>query len=166
MSFQKKELLELSFNPFESIGKEWFLLTCGDSASFNTMTASWGQVGELWGKHVLTAFVRTSRYTYEFMERGELFTVSFFDSAQKPALQFCGAHSGRDCDKAKETGLTPVSLDGTMTFAQAKLVFVCKKLYAAPLAMQAAVDPSLHKFYEKDAEHKMYIAEILAAYEQ
>ncbi len=165
MAFVKTEVEKLTLNPFTKIGKEWFLLTSGTPDCYNTMTASWGQMGVLWGKNVLTAYVRTSRKTFELVEQNNLFTVSFLPQADRPILQFCGSHSGRDCDKAKETGLIPVGLDGSTAFEQASLVLVCRKLYAAPLDMKQAVDPTIASFYEKDAMHHMYIAEILSAYE-
>ena len=165
MAFVRTEVEQLTFNPFTKIGKEWFLLTSGTPDGYNTMTASVGQMGVLWGKNVLTAYVRTSRKTFELIERNDLFTVSFLPEQERPALQFCGSHSGRDCDKAKETGLVPVGLDGSTSFAQASLVLVCRKLYAGPLDMTQAVDSGIPAFYEKDAMHHMSIAEILAAYE-
>ena len=103
MAFVKTEVEKLTLNPFTKIGKEWFLLTSGTPDCYNTMTASWGQMGVLWGKNVLTAYVRTSRKTFELVEQNNLFTVSFLPQADRPILQFCGSHSGRDCDKAKET---------------------------------------------------------------
>ena len=108
MSFRKIDISELSFNPFEKIGKEWMLLTGGSIDDFNTMTASWGQLGVIWNKNVLTCYIRPNRYTYDFVERSECFTASFFGEEFRKALSFCGSHSGRDCDKMAETGLVPV----------------------------------------------------------
>lgn len=165
MDFVQIRPEDLQFNPFEKIGKDWLLLTAGTAASYNTMTASWGGVGVLWGKNVLTCYVRDSRHTYSFMENNPLFTASFFDESQRDALRFCGSHSGRDCDKAKETGLTPTFLAGGMTFAQARQVYVCKTLYTLPLTLDGARDACVNACYEKDALHTMYIGEILGVYE-
>lgn len=109
MSFKEVSVSDLSFNPFTKIGKEWMLITSGDENKWNTMTASWGFVGVMWNKNVIETVIRPTRYTIEFVEKNDLFTVSFFDEEYRKALQFCGAHSGRDCDKAKETGLNPFS---------------------------------------------------------
>ena len=68
MAFKKIDISELSFNPFDKIGKQWMLLTGGDKNSYNTMTASWGQLGVLWNKNVLTCYIRPNRYTYGFVE--------------------------------------------------------------------------------------------------
>jgi flavin reductase (DIM6/NTAB) family NADH-FMN oxidoreductase RutF len=70
---------ELSDNTFKLIGSDWMLITAGDSASFNTMTASWGGMGVVWGKNAATVYIRKHRYTYEFVEKSEYFTLSFFD---------------------------------------------------------------------------------------
>lgn len=166
MDLIKKDIYGKSFNPFGLIGKDWFLLTSGTSDNYNTMTASWGQLGILWNKPVFTAFVRTSRKTFEFMEKNSLFTASFFDESYRNALNFCGSHSGRDCDKAKETGLVPVELEGTVAFEQAKSVFVCRKLYTKDMAENDFLDKSLLKFYENDPFHKIFIGEIVGVYEK
>lgn len=164
MEFTKKDIYEEQFNPFKLVGKDWFLLTSGSVDNYNTMTASWGQMGILWNKPVFTAFVRTSRKTFELMEENSLFTASFFDESFRNVLQFCGSHSGRDCDKAKETNLVPISLDGAVSFEQAKTVFVCRKLYANDMPESAFLDKSLLKFYEKDPYHKTFIGEIVSLY--
>ena len=59
MGFRKTELSELAVNPFDAIGKGWMLLTGGNIIDgWNTLTASWGQVGVLWNTNVLTAYIR------------------------------------------------------------------------------------------------------------
>ena len=114
---------QLGFNPFEAIGKQWFLLTAGsEQTGWNPMTCSWGAAGVLWNKPAVTCYVRHSRHTLGFMEQQDMFTLSFLDDAYRKALAFCGSHSGRDCNKAAEAGLHPLSLDGAVSFAEAKLV--------------------------------------------
>jgi Conserved protein/domain typically associated with flavoprotein oxygenases, DIM6/NTAB family len=163
MSFKEVSVSDLSFNPFTKIGKEWMLITSGDENKWNTMTASWGFVGVMWNKNVIETVIRPTRYTIEFVEKNDLFTVSFFDEEYRKALQFCGTHSGRDCDKAKETGLTPIFTDGTTAFAEASMYFVCHKLYAQDMDI-SLLDKECHKWYEKDAVHKAFIGEIVKAY--
>ena len=165
--FEQRDISTLQCNPFDMIGKNWYLLTSGTPDHYNTMTASWGAVGEMWGVPSLHCFVRTNRHTLEFMDRNALFTATFFDSGYKPALQFCGSHSGRDCDKAKETGLQPVLLDGTTTFAQARCVFVCRKLYTAMLEENGFLSrDTYNKWYGTDPLHREFVGEILAYYER
>lgn len=166
MSFKKVQLSELNFNPFTLIGKGWMLLTGGDKKNFNTMTASWGQLGVLWNKDVLTCYIRPNRYTYKFVENDEYFTASFLGEQYRSALTLCGTKSGRDCDKVKEAGITPAELDGCIGFEEADMVFVCRKLYSYDMAESAftANDDLVGKFYGKDPYHRAYIAEITAVY--
>ena len=100
MDFIKTDIYGESFNPFKLIGKHWFLLTSGDNRENNTMTASWGQAGVLWNKPVFSAYVRTSRKTFELMEKNEYFTASFFDEKYRSALSYCGSHSGKGVSTA------------------------------------------------------------------
>lgn len=157
---------EIAGNPFTLIGKDWMLVTAGDAGKFNTMTASWGGVGVLWNKNVVFTFIRPQRYTYEFIEKGDIFTLSFFDDSHRDALKFCGANSGRDVDKVKETGLTPVFTDGGVYFEEAKLVLVCRKLACQDMDPAGFIDPSLAKNYAAGDYHRMYAAEILKVYQK
>ncbi|MCR5599779.1 MAG: flavin reductase [Ruminococcus sp.] len=166
MAFRKIDISELSFNPFEKIGKQWMLLTAGNKDSYNTMTASWGQLGVLWNKNVLTCYIRPNRYTYGFVEDNECFTASFLGEEFRNALSFCGSHSGRDCNKAEETGLTPAEIDGSMTFAEAEMVIVCRKLYSYDFKGEGFLtDDGLNeKFFGNDPYHRAYISEIVGVY--
>lgn len=166
MNFEKTEINELEFNPFRLIGKDWFLLTSGNLSEYNTMTASWGQLGFVWNAPVFTTVVRPNRKTFELIKKNEYFTVSFFDEKYRSALNFCGSHSGRDCDKAKETGLTPAEFDGCTAFEEAKLIFVCRKLYNQDMQSENFIDKSLLKFYEKDPLHKAFTGEIVSVYKK
>lgn len=163
-SMKEIALENLSFNPWTKIGKDWFLLTSGDENGFNTMTVGWASMGIMWNKNVISAMVRPNRYTYEFMEKNDFFTVSFYDDRYKKALGFCGSHSGRDCDKAKEAGLTPEFIDGTTTFKEAKLTFVCRKIYAQNFDLALVAD-DVKPANGSDPMHKLFMGEILKVYE-
>ena len=114
---------EITDNVIKLIGKDWMLVTAGRPGDYNTMTASWGGAGFLWNKPVVFVFVRHERHTYGFMEREDVFTLSFFDEKYRKALSLCGTKSGRDTDKAAETGLTPVETsNGSIAFSPARLV--------------------------------------------
>lgn len=154
-----------SFNPFETIGKEWYLITGGTMEHHNTMTASWGTMGIFWGKPVVNSFIRPQRYTYEFIEAGERFTLSFFGEEYRKALQFCGSHSGRDYDKERECGLTPVAFDGAVGYAEADTVLVCRKLYAYDIKPEEMLDPAaIEPWYPEKDYHRCYFAEVLGVY--
>lgn len=155
---------ELADNPIKLIGKDWMLVTAGTPGEFNTMTASWGGVGFLWNKPVAFVFVRHERYTFAFTEREEVMTLSFFDEKYRKALSLLGTKSGRDTDKVAESGLTPVPADnGGVTFAQARVVLECKKLYVSDLDEAKFLDKSLlDRFYDAahGGLHRVYVAEI------
>ena len=155
---------DLKFNPWDKISKDWVLSTSGDESGSNTMTASWGFMGEMGGKNIIETVIRHNRHTFEFMEKNDLFTVSFLPSDRRDALKFCGAHSGRDCDKAKEANLTPIYLDGTTAFEEAELVFVCKKVYSADFDFEKISAEDKEKWYSKDPVHRQYFGEVLKVY--
>lgn len=165
-SFTPVAVESLQFNPFTMIGKDWYLITAGTPDHHNTMTASWGTMGIFWNKPVVNSYIRPQRYTREFVEQNDLFTLSFFDEDYRKALNFCGSKSGRDFDKAKECGLTPVEVNGSTTFAEAKLVLVCRKIYCYTLKPEEMIDPSLDQFYPQKDYHDCFFAEIIAAYQK
>lgn len=153
---------EIQNNPFSLIGSDWMLITAKKpDSSINTMTASWGGVGVLWNKNVCFVFIRPQRYTYEFTEECESFTLSFYPESFREALTLCGRKSGRDSDKIKEAGLMPAELDGTVYFEGAKLVMKVKKLYKTQLKKDEFIDTTLpDKIYPANDYHYVYVCEI------
>ncbi len=159
------DISKLTFNPFERIGKDWCLVSAGNEEAYNTMTASWGGVGILWNKCVATVYIRPQRYTKKFVDEADTFTLAFFPDGYREALTFCGKYSGRDYDKAKETGLTPWFVDGSVAFEEADLVIVCRKLYAQEMNADSFVDKDvLDRNYPANDLHTVYIGEIVKAY--
>lgn len=166
MLMKEISVSELNLNPMIKIAKEWMLITAGcGERGYNTMTASWGHLGSIWGHGggmpTACAYVRPQRYTKEFMDREELYTLSFFDGYKKE-LAYLGSHSGRDEDKVAKMGLTPVFGDGYTYFAEASLVLVCRKLYRAPLVEEGFLDKSIiEDHYPQRDYHDLYIGEIV-----
>lgn len=147
-------------NLVKLISDDWALVSAGDRDKWNTMTISWGAVGELWGKDVVFAFIRPQRYTKEFMDREDYFTVSFFDERYKDALKICGSKSGRDCDKINMAGLTP-SFDGEAVYpAEASLVIKCRKIAVQKMDNSGFIDNSIESNYRSGDYHFVYIGEI------
>ena len=145
-NFRKISPEALEGNAFQMIGRDWMLVTATDSnGDANTMTASWGGVGVLWNEPVAFVFVRPQRHTHKFTESGDVLTLSFFGGAQRDALVYCGRVSGRDEDKFKGSGLTPVKLGAAVGFEEATAVLVCRKLYADVIKKDAFTDASLLK---------------------
>ncbi|MFH1119166.1 MAG: flavin reductase [Bacteroidota bacterium] len=148
-------------NSIDMIGNQWMLITAGVPESYNTMTASWGGLGMLWNKPVVFIFVRPQRYTFKFIEQNEKFSCCFFDEEYRNALRFCGSHSGRDHDKAGETGLTPMkSASGCVVFSESRLILECNKIYFQDLKPEGFLSPAIEKNYPVRDYHRMYIGEI------
>ena len=150
-------------NPFEKFHKQWGLVTAGTKEKFNSMTIGWGTMGTLWSTPVVTIFIKPVRYTWEFVEKSDYFTVAFFDDKCKKALGIMGSKSGRDCDKVKLAGLTPKFLENGITYEEATETYVCKKIYCEQ--MDKTKFPELaKKFYEREGEepaHYMIIGELV-----
>lgn len=147
-------------NVFEAIGKQWMLITAGGE-KVNTMTASWGGMGVLWGKKVVYAFIRPQRYTKEFVDGSDTFSLSFLGEEYRKQLQYLGKASGRDEDKIKISGLTVAREGNTPYFSEAEAVLVCKKLYAQELNPECFVTAGEDEmWYPQKDYHTMYVGEI------
>ncbi len=152
----------LGDNPFALIGDDWMLITAGTLESYNTMTASWGGLGVLWNKNVCFCFVRPTRHTYTFMEDAQRFTLSFFGEEYRAALNYCGSHTGKNVDKAKEAGITPASTEsGAVYFAEARLVLECEKIYFQDMLPRNFLAPGISKLYPQKDYHRMYVGGIV-----
>ncbi|MBR6558362.1 MAG: flavin reductase family protein [Clostridia bacterium] len=164
--FYKTEVEKINENPFTLIGREWMLVTATDkNGGYNTMTASWGGLGVLWGKNVAFVFIRPQRYTREFADSSDTVTLSFFPEEYRSALSFCGSHSGRDFDKAAETGITPVLTDsGAVTFEESRLVLEGRKLYRDALKEECFIDSEALSHYKAGDFHYVYVYEITEVY--
>ncbi|MDR1443377.1 MAG: flavin reductase family protein [Treponema sp.] len=174
--WQERFARDFQGSPSDRIGHEWMLISVGaenggGGTDWNTMTASWGGLGVLWGRDVAFMFIRPSRRTFEFANNSGLFTLSFFDESRRDALNFIGANSGRDYDKAAETGLTPLVFGsgiaegraaGAIGFDEAREIIVCHKLYTHDFDPRRFLDaPLIEKSYNGKDYHRMYIGEIL-----
>lgn len=155
---------ELKISAPELFNDCWALVAAGDGTAFNMMTISWGALGEMWSRDAAFVFIRPNRYTYEFTEKNELFTISFYDKKYRPQLSLCGSRSGRDIDKVKETGFTPVFTDGTVTFEEADYTIVCRIMASQFIDPAGFRDKSVDSMYDGTDYHKMYIGEIIKVY--
>lgn len=162
-NFKKADVYNLPLNAMDLIGNQWMLITAGNAEAYNTMTASWGTMGELWNKPVVFIFVRPQRYTFEFIEANDFFTCCFLDRSQREILNYCGAHSGRHVNKAAQTGLIPLTSDHGVIFKQAELYLECKKIYADDIKPEKFMIDTIQKHYPHKDYHRMYIGEIVNA---
>lgn len=153
---------EIDKNTFKMIGKDWMLVTAGTETKANTMTASWGGLGVMWGKNVAYVVIRPQRYTKEFIDAGEYFSLSFLDNGYRKVLSYLGSVSGRDEDKIEKSKVTVQREDGTPYIDEASTVLICKKLYAQDFEPECFVQQDLiERWYPGNDFHTMYIVEVV-----
>ena len=161
---RKIDLKALDKNVFSAIADQWMLITAGTADRCNTMTASWGGLGVIWGSPAATCYIRPQRYTKEFVDREDYFTLTFFGEEYRKALQLCGSRSGREVDKVKECGFTVRAAEcGAPYFEEAELVLVCRKRFAQPMDPANIPQNVKDKFYPEQDYHTLYIGEIVEA---
>ncbi|MEG2087223.1 MAG: flavin reductase family protein [Angelakisella sp.] len=154
---------ELIASPFTLIGKEWLLLAAEKEGKVNAMTCSWGGMGVLWGKNVAFIFVRHSRYTLEFLEAADGFSLSWFDDPGHKMLGYLGSVSGREEDKLAKAGLVADLSQGAPCFDSAKRTMICRKLYTQEVLPERFCDKTILASCYKDSDyHRMYVGEILS----
>lgn len=152
---------ELNESIFKLFDKDWALVTAGSPDGVNTMTVSWGCAGILWHKPVCICFIRPQRHTLGFVESNDRLSLSFFDEEYRGALTYCGRNSGRDVDKFKECGLTPVFSDkGAAYVEEARMVMLCRKLYVGDIEEAGFLDTDMLKNYKEKDYHRFFICEI------
>ena len=159
---------------FNENGFEWFhnaeLLAAGNKEKSNAMTIGWGGIGTLWGRTALTVYVAEKRYTKEFLDKSDYFTVMAFDVKDSRVLDYMGHKSGReDSDKAKTLGLhTAYTANGTPYYTEATMVIECKIMYAAPFDPQYFKSEAPKNMYShfSDGIHSMYIGEVVNAWKK
>ena len=153
--------MELNINPFERFDRDWALLTAGTMERFNSMTISWGSMGTIWNKPIITVYVRPDRYTWSFLQEHDTFTVSFYPARYRDALMKMGRLSGRDADKPKAAGLTPAAAGDTVTFAEAEQTFLCKKIYMNQLNYDAVLEEAKRIYQNGIQPHYLIMGEVV-----
>lgn len=157
-------LRDFKENIIEIISKEYMLITAGNKDGYNMMTASWGFMGEMWGEDSVAVVVRPERYTMDFIESNDYFTLTFYGN-DKDVHKVCGSKSGRDVDKTALTGLSPVANDNYVYFKEARLVLIIKKKYVQPMDKSFLTDESIdEKWYKNGGWHNLIIGSIERIY--
>ena len=158
---------------FTENGFQWFhdaeLLAAGNKEKSNAMTIGWGGIGTLWGRTALTVYVAEKRYTKQFMDEADYFTVMTFDVKNSKVLRYMGTKSGRDGNKAEVLGLhTTYTANGTPYYTEATMVIECKIMYAAPFDPQYFKSDVPKNMYSNfpSGLHTMYIGEVIGAWEK
>ncbi len=157
--FKEISAKEIKGNLINAISNEWMLISAGDKNGYNMMTASWGFLGEMWGNDTAVAMIRPQRYTMEFVEKSEYYTLSFYGD-NKDIHKICGSMSGRDVNKTELAKLTPIFDDECVYFEEARLVIICKKQYMQDMDENCFVDKTPLKWYENKDYHKMIFGKI------
>ena len=165
------DFTEKKYNVFQMFNDQWALVTAGSLDDYNTMTIGWGSMGTIWGpphqgKQVLTVYVSPARYTHDYLERNDYFTVSFFPEEYRRDLGILGSRSGRDGDKVALTQLTPLAVEHGVDFEQASLTFVCRKLYSHQFEKDRVPADVADWIYTRVPPHTMYIGEIVNVIER
>ncbi len=163
MKYKVLKAHELKFDPFAAF-HNWAMVTAQVNGKHNSMIIGWGALGVLWRKDVATIYIRENRYSYEFFEKADLFTISFYDESFKKQLAVYGTKSGRDVDKDELTNFHPLEIDGTITYEEAHTTIVCKKIYQAKLEPEFYLNDTANEFYginDDGTRHHMYIGEII-----
>ena len=151
----------LGGNVFAMLDDQWMLVCGGDREAHNMMTASWGAFGVVWNKPAAHCYVRKTRYTYEFIEKQDTFSLCFFPERYREQMNLCGTKSGRDLDKTEACGFTTAYTDdGVPFFNEAELVFICRKLYWHDLDPQRFLDSRIERFYPLHDYHREYVGVI------
>ncbi len=160
MIYKTIEPKEIKDNLIKCFSDEWALITAGNKDDYNMMTASWGFAGEMWGSDSVCVVVRPQRYTMEFIEKNDYFTVSFYGD-RKDIHKICGTKSGRDVNKTKETGLSPIVNEKYVYFKEARLVLVVKKQFVQKMKEEAFLDKAvISNYYPEKDYHNMIIGKI------
>lgn len=164
--FDSISVKEIPGEPFTLIGEKFGILTAGKAERFNSMVTSWGGWGILFGKPAIFHFLRSNRYTLEFMRQEQRYTVSFFEDEFKEDILLFGKKSGRDSDKMKETKLTAVQTpSGRTTYKEASLVLECNLVEVTTVSPDDFYTEEGRKFVvdahaETGEYHKMVFGEI------
>jgi len=164
-NFKEIKPEQLDKNAFHLINDEWMLITAEKDNKVNTMTASWGGLGIMWNKKVVNIVIRPQRYTKEFIDASDTFSLCFFDKEYKKTMAYIGSVSGRDENKIEKSNLTVKYIDNTPYFEEANLVFICKKLYAQEMKPECFIMTELDsEYYPNKDYHTLYISEIEKIY--
>ena len=157
---------------FDLFHKQWGLVSAGSINQFNCCTVSWGSLGVLWNKRIVTVYIYPSRYTYEFMKENEYFTVCFFPESYKSSLAILGSKSGRDTDKVKIAKLSPIECGNSISYKEAEVTYYCKKIYSG-FFDKNLVDDEIKQYYQNNPKsfplsedgdwqtHMMFVGEII-----
>ena len=150
------------------------IVSAGTKESHNSCVIGWGLLGVAWSKPLFIVYVKPDRYTYQFMEKSDYFTVNFIKKSLYKKFRIYGNKSGRDINKEEESGAQIQFLDnGGITFKEAEEVYVCKMMAKFQLE-DKNLSPEIIEFYDKASTlfkqtkqpHGVFIGEIIGHYKR
>ena len=152
---------EFNYSAFKLIAKDWLQITAKADGRVNTMTASWGGVGQMWGKNAAYIFIRPQRFTKTLVDKTELLTLQVLPEALRQVNSYFGKASGFNEDKIKESGVTVLEQEGHVYFEQSDVIMFCRKMYVQELKKECFTDTdNIDKWYKDGDFHTMYVVEI------
>lgn len=125
------------------------MVTCGDTREeYNIITIAWtGTVCT--DPPMCYISVRPERHSYDIIKRSGEFVINLTTEALARHTDWCGVKSGRDTDKFRETGLTPIPGDKVK----------------APLIAESPVNiECIVKSVLELGVHHMFLAEVVAVH--
>jgi flavin reductase (DIM6/NTAB) family NADH-FMN oxidoreductase RutF len=167
-TFQPYPIDMLEWNPIQKVADEGIAIVAEADGTVNAMSSHNGGVGHMWGKNVVYAFLRNTRYTKELLDKSEYFSACFFDMSEKSNVQLMKVLdqlSGRNEDKLH---LCHVNIEHALNapyIDEANFIILCRKIAAVPMTENTILDEKiLNENYTAkhlDDFHTMYIGEIL-----
>lgn len=153
---------KFDYSPFRMIGQDWMLIAAENEGRVNAMTASWGGLGVIWNKNVAYIFVRQSRFTKEFIDHSDTFSITFYPHKENvKMLGYMGSVTGRDENKIEKMGLTISHYEGVPYIEEASTVMICKKISRVPISPEFLPDEIKKIHYANEDYHDMYVGEII-----
>jgi flavin reductase (DIM6/NTAB) family NADH-FMN oxidoreductase RutF len=165
-SMKSVDINTLSFKAVDWWKNQWLLLTAGTMDDCNMMTVGWGSIGCMWWKPFIQIVVRPQRYTFEYTEKCDSFTVCGFPPEYREDLQLLGSVSGRDGDKLSKTKLTlkESTIVSSPAYNEATFILECRKMYRQRFDPNCFLDDSIPQHYPNADYHIAYFGEIVAAF--
>jgi len=126
------------------------LVSCADAKqpeNRNMITLAWaGTINS--EPPMMSISVRKERYSHQMIKQSGEFVVNLADEKMARALDYCGVRSGRDTDKAKETGLV---------YMHADKMDIAPAVQGAPVSLCCKVRDKIEL-----GSHDLFIGEIVS----
>jgi flavin reductase (DIM6/NTAB) family NADH-FMN oxidoreductase RutF len=130
----------------------------------NAMTIGWATIGIIWGLPVMVVLVRPSRYTYQFIEESQVFTVNVPSARMRDFVDLCGTKSGRDVDKLAQVATSEGQKVRSVTIDDCPLVYECQVVHWNDVQPDALAAEVSARAYRRGDFHRLYYGQILGTF--